>query len=67
MQGKVYRTTESILDVLAQEISEINAQALFVFLTVAKRPGETGPRPSGPERFLIEFCSRREGLEGFSL
>jgi hypothetical protein len=66
-EAHVYRTAEAILDVLAREIAQIDARALFVFFPVAELIGDTGPRPSPPEQFLLDFCGRRESVRGFSL
>ena len=61
------RMTEAILTVLVQEISRIDAKAVFVFLPVAHLIGDTGPRPTFLEQCMLEFCTRHEHVAGFSL
>ena len=67
MEPELFQLTGAILGDLADEVSQIKARPVFVFFPVLGLIGDTGPRPSNSERFLMDFCVQRDGLEGLSL
>jgi len=67
MEREILRTTEAILGELVREITQADAQGVFVFMPVGELIGNRESRPEIAERFMSEFCSQRDGVEGFSL